>query len=75
MGIFEECLASGKTSLPGSKLDLVIESLSKSDKESLLSALREPQISAPRISEVLRKRGHNIGRDVVRSWRKREGIS
>jgi hypothetical protein len=74
MGIFEECIAPGKVVIAGAKLDSIIESLDKEDKDSLLTALRDTRISSSRISEVLIKRGHNAGRDAVRSWRKREGI-
>jgi hypothetical protein len=75
MGILEECLAGIKVNVPGGKVDEILASLPKEDAKSLLAALKEKSISGNRIVDVLRQRGIKIGKESVRAWRKREGIS
>lgn len=75
MGIFEECLEAYPSAVPGAKVDSIIASLSKEDAESLRQALSNKDISSSRIADVLARRGHKIGRDAIRGWRKREGIT
>lgn len=75
MGILEECLAGIKVNVPGGKVDEILASLPKEDSKSLLAALKEKSISGNRIVDVLHQRGIKIGKESVRAWRKREGIS
>lgn len=74
MGILEECLAPITTVVPGAKIDAILKTLNKEDRQSLEAALREKSISPSRISDVLSKRGMSAGRDSINSWRKREGV-
>lgn len=75
MGIFEECLEAYQGVLPGAKVDSILESLDKDDAESLRQALLHKDITSSRISDILGKRGHKVGRDAIRAWRKREGVN
>ena len=75
MGILEECLAGIKVNVPGGKVDEILASLPKEDAKSLLAALKEKSISTNRIIDVLRQREIKIGKESIRAWRKREGIS
>lgn len=70
MGIFDECVqpkVDGQSR--GGKVDAVLNSLSKEDKESLLQALREESIPALRISNVLAKRNIQLGKTAITMWR------
>lgn len=69
MGIFEECAAKSGKQYRGAKVDAILASLSKQDKESLLAALTEESISSEKISNVLSKRGILVGKHAINYWR------
>lgn len=75
MGIFEECLESYQGVVPGAKVDSILSALEKEDSESLRQALGNKDISPSRIADVLARRGHKVGRDAIKAWRKREGVN
>ena len=57
-----------------SSVDLAIQSMQGEDREDLVCALRNPTISAPVISQVLKENGCDISRTAIIRWRNREGI-
>lgn len=70
MGIFEECAEPPRTkNYRGAKLDSILQSMDKKDRESLIAALMEESIPAERISNVLSKRGISVGRQAINFWR------
>jgi hypothetical protein len=70
MGIFEECVTPQNTrQYRGAKVDSILASLSKQDRESLIEALKEESISPERISSVLSARGIIVGKHAIKYWR------
>lgn len=70
MGIFEECTQPQESrQYRGAKVDSILASLSKQDKESLVEALMEESIPSERISRVLSKRGIVVGKHAINYWR------
>jgi hypothetical protein len=70
MGIFEECVEPQQSrQYKGAKIDAILASLTKQDKESLIEALMEESISPERISNVLAKRGIVAGKHAIKYWR------
>lgn len=51
------------------KVDLLLSSLEESEKQSLLDALNDLQISSRTISKILISNGHRVGRSAVDTWR------
>lgn len=68
MGIFEECMDEAESHRM-LKVDAILKSLDKEDRESLLTALKEPSISPRRISIVLAKRNIKASRESISKWR------
>ncbi len=69
MGIFEECVTPQNARYKGAKVDSILASLSKQDRESLIEALKEESISAEKISLVLTRRGIAVGKHAIKYWR------
>lgn len=70
MGIFEECAEPPRTpQYRGAKIDSILQSMEKKDRESLIAALMEKSIPAERISNVLAKRDISVGRQAIKLWR------
>lgn len=51
------------------KVDTLLASLKKEEKQSLIDALNDLQISSRVLSKVLKNHGHIIGRAAVDKWR------
>lgn len=51
------------------QLDLVLEKLGSADRDDLLKALNDPNISCSVIARVLTKRGFPISRQMVQRFR------
>jgi len=51
------------------KIDNLLASLKKEEKQSLIDAMNDLEISSRVISKVLNNHGHNIGRAAVDKWR------
>lgn len=68
MGIFEECMEE-INSHRVLRVDAILQSLDKEDRESLLAALKEPAISSRRIASVLAKRNIKASRESISKWR------
>jgi hypothetical protein len=73
MGIFEECQKDASLNRL-LKVDLLLADLNEEDRESLLSALREPSIPIRRIVKVLNKRGISVSREAISNWREHNKI-
>lgn len=69
MGIFEECTEPSGVNPKGSKVNSILASLEKKDRESLLAALQEVSISPEKIATVLQNRGIDVGRSAIKLWR------
>jgi hypothetical protein len=73
MGIYEQC-KSDTNQNQISKVDVVLQSLSKADSEGLKKALLDPTISTRAIERVLENNNIICGLWAINNWRKKNNV-
>jgi len=56
------------------KMDSLLEKLSKEDREYLISVLKNPEIPTRLIERVLKKKDIQCGKSAILHWRRNNGV-
>jgi len=56
------------------KIDSLLQTLSKEDREYLISVLKNPEIPTRLIERVLKKKNIQCGKSAILNWRRSNGV-